>query len=100
MTIAPGRDVAVEEGDEGLVVGRDGREEHGLRLDAPDDGRLEVDDDDELLADQVLGGVGLGDPGDHLPLLRADIDLELEDLGRAGNALRFEDLGHPEVHSS
>src|SRR5262245_12089439 len=58
-----GGDVAIERGkSQDLTVARG--EQHALRRNASDRGRLEVGDHDDLLAGDLIGRVGLGDAGD------------------------------------
>ena len=50
-------------------------EHHPVRLDAHQLRRLQVEDDDDRLADERFRLVGLGDAGDERALLGADVDL-------------------------
>ena len=55
-----------ESAEDGVAAGG---QDHALRLDAADRRRLQVGDEDDRLADERLGRVGLGDAGHDLALL-------------------------------
>ena len=62
-------------GDDGEVTGVVGSgEQHTLALDATQRCRLQIGDDDDLLANQYLRFVVGADAGDDLSVLAADID--------------------------
>ena len=58
---------------------------------------LQVGDDDDRPADELLGLIRLGDAGDDRPLLGADIDLQLHQLLRLRHGLGLEHLGHAQL---
>src|ERR1044072_1078377 len=74
-----------------------GREDHALGLDAHELGGLEVGDDDDLAADELLRRVGLADAGDDGALLVAEVDRELDELARLGDLLGSLDGGELEL---
>src|ERR1044072_5622171 len=74
-----------------------GREDHALGLDAHELGGLEVGDDDDLAADELLRRVGLADAGDDGALLVAEVDRELDELARLGDLLGSLDGGDLEL---
>ena len=57
----------------------------------------EVGDDDDVAADELFGGVPLGDAGEDLALFVAEVDLEAEELVGLGDALGDDDLGDAEI---
>jgi len=57
----------------------------------------EVGDDDDLFAEELFGGVPLGDAGEDLALFVAEVDFEAEELVGLGDALGDDDLGDAEV---
>ena len=70
-----------------VILGCRGQQ-HAFALHAAHHARGEIGDDDDLLADQGRRLVMAANAGDELPLLRAQIDLENEQLvgGRVGSA--------------
>ncbi len=82
-----------EGGEDGLAVfARGGGEQHAVGLEAAHLAGGEVGDDDDVAADEVLGGVPLGDAGEDLALFVAEVDFEAEKLVGLGDALGDEDL--------
>src|SRR6266849_1440145 len=69
-----------------------GGQDHALRLDAHDLGRLEVRHDDHALTHQVFRRVLGPDSCDDLTLLGANVHLLLEKLGGLRHTFRREDL--------
>jgi hypothetical protein len=57
----------------------------------------EVGDDDDTAADEFFGGVPLGDAGEDLAGLVAEVDFEAEELVGLGDAFGDEDFGDAEV---
>ncbi len=57
----------------------------------------EIGDDDDAAADEVFGGVPLGDAGEDLAAFVAEIDFEAEELVGLGDALADEDLGYAQL---
>ena len=57
----------------------------------------EVGDDDDAAADELFGGVPLGDAGEDLAAFGAEVDFEAEEFVGLGDALGDEDLGDAEV---
>src|SRR6185437_10290182 len=91
-------DLFAEGGEDGLAVfAVRGGEQHAVRLEAAHLAGCEVGDDDDVAADQLLGGVPLGDAGEYLPLFVAEVDFEAEQLVSLGDALGDEDAGDAEV---
>src|SRR5688500_12379959 len=75
-----GRDVDVDRREADHLVATGGQD-HALRGDAADGSRFEVGEEDDLLADQRVGRVALGDAGDDLPQgVLADVELEAQEL--------------------
>ena len=70
-----------------------------FEVDAHERGRLEVRHHDDLPADEGLGPVVLGDPGDEGPRLVAEPDGELQELLRLRHRLGRDDLGDPQVEA-
>src|SRR5688572_15901472 len=95
-----GRDVDVDRGEaEDLVAA--GGQDHPLGRHAADRSGFEVGEEDDPAADQRLGGVALGDPGDDLAGPRlADVELEAEQLPGALDRLGDADHGDPEVEAA
>src|SRR5687768_7477392 len=71
---------------------RAGRQHHSVRLDPHQLRRLQVRDDDDRPADELIGLIRLGDAGNDRPLLGPDIDTQLDQLLRLRNGLGFEHL--------
>ena len=96
---AEGEVVGVGEGGErGLAAfGGAGGEEHAVGLEAAHLAGGEVGDDDDAAAEEVFGGVPLGDAGKDLAALVAQVDFEAEELVGLGDALGDEDLGDAEL---
>src|SRR5205807_2176412 len=86
-----------QHGQRAVVVGGAGQH-HPLRRDAHELGRLEIGNDDDLLADEVAGRVVLRDAGDDRPLLAAEGDGELEQLLRLRHRLGGDHLGDAQLH--
>ncbi len=59
--------------------------------------RGQVGDDNDAASDQLLRRVPLGDAGEDLAALRAEIDFEAQQLIGLRDALADDDLGHAEV---
>ncbi len=57
----------------------------------------EVGDDDDAAADELFGGVPLGDAGEDLAFFVAEVDFEAEELVGLGDALGDEDFGYAEI---
>src|SRR5260370_37798796 len=57
----------------------------------------EVGDDDDAASDEFFGGVRLGDAGEDLALLVAEVELEAEELVGLGYALGDDDLCDAEI---
>ena len=57
----------------------------------------EVGDDDDAFADELFGGVPLGDAGEDLAVFVAEVDFEAEEFVGLGDALGDDDLGDAEV---
>ena len=58
----------------------------------------EVCDDDDAAAEEVLRGVPLGDAGEDLAFLVAEVDFKAEELVGFGDALADDDLGDAELN--
>src|SRR6185503_18453224 len=92
-----GGHVAIERG-KSEDLGVAGREDHALRRNASDRCRLEVGDDDHLLADELLGGVGLGDAGDDRARCGlAEVDRQVQELLGLGHRGGCQDFSDPEL---
>ena len=94
--------VGVGEGGEGgfAVFAGGGGEEHAVRFEAAHFAGGEVGDDDDLAADEVFGGVPLGDAGEDLAAAHsgfgAEVDFEAEEFVGFGDAFGDEDPGDAE----
>src|SRR6185312_6975108 len=75
-----------------------GRDDHAIRLDAPQLTRLEIGDDHNLHANDLLRRILLGDSGDNRAYLSADINFELEQLIGAFNLFRRLHLSNTKFH--
>ena len=76
-----GRQFAVDRHQPQLAAGLR-RQQHPLRLDSANHGRLQVRHDHDRLARQRLRRIPLGNARDDLTLFRPDLELELQELVR------------------
>jgi hypothetical protein len=108
MTAAPASGSLAEAGAEGYVFGEGGEdgfavvavgggEQHAVGFEAAHLAGGEVGDDDDAAAEEVFGGVPLGDAGEDLAALVAEVDLEAEELVGLGDAFGDDDLGYAQV---
>ena len=74
-----------------------GGQQHAVGFEAAHLAGGEIGDDDDAAADELFGGVELGDAGEDLTLFVAEIDFEAEELVGFGDALGDDDLGDAEV---
>ena len=87
------RDLLVEGREDGLAAfGLGGGKQHAVGLQPAHLARRKIGDDHDAAADQLFGRVPLGDAGENLALLVAEIDLEAEEFVGLGDALGDEDL--------
>ena len=90
-------DVFGEGGEDGFAAFFAGGEEHAVGFEAAHLAGSEVGDDGDAAADELFGGVVLGDAGEDLAGLVAEVDFEAEELVGFGDALGDDDLGDAEV---
>ena len=73
-------------------------EKHTVAVNSAELGRLEVGDENYLLADEIIGLIELCNSGNDLALLIAEVDLKLEKLLCLGNGLAGDDLCNAELN--
>ena len=80
-----------------ISVGVGGRQQHALADLAAHGAGGEVGDDDDLLADELLRGIVLAQAGADLPFLRAQVDLENQELVGVGMGLAIDHRRDPQL---
>ena len=84
-------------GEDGFAAFLAPGEEHAVGFEAAHFAGGEVGDDDDAAADEVFGGVPLGDAGEDLAFFVPEVDFEAEEFVGFGDALGEEDFGDAEL---